>query len=241
MQPIFSRADAKSCGEVHYFTGKPCKYGHIAQRLVSTANCCVCVAQRNALPETKQAQRALRETGRYRETNRRSSAQYHAENRDAILEKMKVRNRAYYLANREAIIAAAGEYQTENREQRNAYKSAWQTKRKKEDPQFCARLTMRKLVARACERIKANRRQLGRTAAVLGYTSQDFKVHIERQFLPGMTWANHGEWHVDHIHPLASFDLLDPAQRKTANDLPNLRPMWAEDNLRKSDAVLTLL
>lgn len=241
MQAIVSRAEAKKRGEAHYFTGKACVHGHIAARVTSTGNCAECNRLRNASPELKAMRKAWSQRPENMEAARKKSAAYHAQNRDAILEKMKVRNRAYYLANREAIIAASGDYQSENREKRNAYKSAWQTQRKKEDPQFCALLTMRKLVARACERIKANRRQIGRTAAVLGYTSQEFKAHIERQFLPGMTWENHGEWHVDHIHPLASFDLLDPAQRKAANDLPNLRPIWAEDNLKKSDAVLTLL
>lgn len=29
-----------------YFTGKPCKYGHIAERFKSTGNCCECGRQR---------------------------------------------------------------------------------------------------------------------------------------------------------------------------------------------------
>lgn len=154
---------------------------------------------------------------------------------------MKVRNAAYYLANRDAIIAKSGEYQRDNQAARNAYKSAWQTAKKHGDPQFAALLTMRKLVARTCERIKSNRKQQGRTIAVLGYNANEFRIHIERQFLPGMSWQNHGEWHVDHIHPLTAFNLLDVAERREANSLSNLRPMWALDNLKKSDAVLTLL
>jgi hypothetical protein len=57
------------------------------------------------------------------------------------------------------------------------------------------------------------------------------KAHIEAQFHPGMSWGNYGQWHVDHIIPLAS--------AKTAEELvalchhTNLQPLWAEDNLRK--------
>lgn len=58
-------------------------------------------------------------------------------------------------------------------------------------------------------------------------------AHLEAQFAPGMTWENRGEWHVDHIRPLASFDLTDPEQLRTASHYTNLQPLWASDNLAK--------
>lgn len=38
---IITRADAKAAGLKWYFTGKPCKHGHITERYV-TGNCCGC-------------------------------------------------------------------------------------------------------------------------------------------------------------------------------------------------------
>ena len=38
----------------------------------------------------------------------------------------------------------------------------------------------------------------------IGCTDQFLFKHIESKFQPGMTWENHGEWHIDHIIPLSS-------------------------------------
>jgi len=45
---IISRKEAKAQGLKHYFTGKPCKHGHIAQRLTSKGICMDCNRAHNA-------------------------------------------------------------------------------------------------------------------------------------------------------------------------------------------------
>lgn len=78
----------------------------------------------------------------------------------------------------------------------------------------------------------------------VGYTMRELIVHLERQFLRGMSWENYGSaWHIDHIIPLASFSFTsqDDPDLKVAWGLPNLRPLWAEDNLAKRDRVESLL
>jgi hypothetical protein len=78
---------------------------------------------------------------------------------------------------------------------------------------------------------------------MLGYTMNDLRVHLERQFTKGMSWEkfSSGEIHIDHITPKAAFDLLDYGQWKICWGLPNLQPLWARDNRRKSAKVLKLL
>jgi len=56
---------------------------------------------------------------------------------------------------------------------------------------------------------------------------------LEKLFKPGMTWDNHGEWEIDHIRPLTSFDLVDRLQFLEAVHYTNLQPLWAGENRKK--------
>jgi hypothetical protein len=67
----------------------------------------------------------------------------------------------------------------------------------------------------------------------LGYSAQDLKDHLEKQFKEGMCWENYGEWHIDHIRPISSFDKNDDP--KIINALSNLQPLWALENYIKSN------
>lgn len=74
----------------------------------------------------------------------------------------------------------------------------------------------------------------------LGCTIEEFKQHIEKQFVEGMSWDNHsrGEqcWHLDHIKPLASLtDITDTNKLKEICHYTNYQPLWERDNLSKQD------
>lgn len=71
---------------------------------------------------------------------------------------------------------------------------------------------------------------------ILGCSFETFKQHIERQFQKGMTWDNYGEWHLDHIIPMASANTEEDALK--LNHYTNFQPLWAKDNLKKSDKIL---
>ena len=59
------------------------------------------------------------------------------------------------------------------------------------------------------------------------------KGFLEAKFKEGMTWENHGEWHIDHIKPCVSFNLLDENEQKKCFHYTNLQPLWASENLSK--------
>lgn len=80
-----------------------------------------------------------------------------------------------------------------------------------------------------------NNQKAGSAVADLGCSIEELKIHLESQFQEGMSWGNYGlkGWHIDHIKPLASFDLTKEEELKEACHYTNLQPLWAEDNLSK--------
>jgi hypothetical protein len=75
---------------------------------------------------------------------------------------------------------------------------------------------------------------------LVGYDVIELKRHLEEQFVDGMSWENYGEWHIDHIKPLSSFNITDinSDEFKKCWSLSNLQPLWAKDNLKKYNKIL---
>lgn len=81
------------------------------------------------------------------------------------------------------------------------------------------------------------------TSSICDYTPKQLKRHLELMFNDGMSWENYGihGWHIDHIRPLSSFTFFDKNGKivienvREAMSLKNLQPLWAKDNLSKSN------
>jgi hypothetical protein len=84
-----------------------------------------------------------------------------------------------------------------------------------------------------------------RTTQYLGCNGEKLIEHLLSQAYPRkktaelMTIENRGfyGWHIDHIKPVSSFDHNDPEQVAKCWHYTNLQPLWAEDNLAKSDKI----
>jgi hypothetical protein len=70
---------------------------------------------------------------------------------------------------------------------------------------------------------------------LIGCTMAELKEHLTAQFVGGMSWDNHGEWHIDHRRPVSSYAMADPKQRAACWHFSNLQPLWKKDNQCKSD------
>jgi hypothetical protein len=105
-------------------------------------------------------------------------------------------------------------------------------KRRMESPSIRLTLYMRVAIKRG---LSHGSKRSRRTFALLGFSADDLRAHLETKFKPGMDWNNYGEWHIDHIRPLASFsfDTPDHPDFRKAWGLSNLQPLWARENLSK--------
>lgn len=104
-------------------------------------------------------------------------------------------------------------------------------RRKCADPAY----RMRRSISSRIRRAMLDKAPGSSVFGILGYSLDELRAHVERQFLTGMSWGNYGEWHLDHIVPLSSFQFtsVEEPEFRLAWALTNLRPLWAKDNLRK--------
>lgn len=174
---------------------------------------------------------------------RRSDWQaYYAANRQRLLERAKARresnpeliaqyNRDYYERDIENQRGRSAKWRKANPEKARELQSRYYVQRRHADPSFKVLTNLRNRINGLLR--KAGTQKADRTVKLIGCTPLELKTHIESQFLPGMSWANHGAWHIDHKRPCASFDLTDPAQQRACFHFTNLQPLWAADNIRK--------
>jgi hypothetical protein len=168
---------------------------------------------------------------KYREINsekiKATKKQYRLNNKDYLQETSKTR---YYL-NRDLILKKQSEYKKTHLQERQTY----ERKRIETDISYKIRKRLSTRISMAVR--ENNSKKYKSTIILLGFSIYDFRNYLESKFIEGMTWDNYGlkGWHIDHIRPCASFDLTDPEQQKQCFHYTNLQPLWAEDNLRKSD------
>lgn len=112
---------------------------------------------------------------------------------------------------------------------------AGQTQNVLSDPKCKVKAKIAKNVNnRLSQGIKNQIRWFESTEQLLGCTVGEYKEFIESKFEKGMTWDNWGQWSIDHIKPISSYDLCDPLQRLKAFNYNNTNPVWAHLNLKKS-------
>lgn len=187
-----------------YYFGKPCSYGHGELRHKSNRCCVEC------------AREAVR---RYQGTERGKSvlAAYNGS------------------PDRKEVLARYNRSEKRKKvglKYRSSEKGAITYRKCQSTVEATLRMRLRDRVRKILKRGKGTR--AGSAVRDLGCSIAQFKSNIEVQFLPGMSWDNYGQWHLDHVRPLSTFDLSIREQFLMAINYSNYQPLWAKDNLKKA-------
>jgi hypothetical protein len=218
------------------------------------------IRQKNKIRYHDQSQILKIKNAEYRLKNKAKISQKEKERRANNWEKIREINKKSRLKHREKIQAKSKEYRIKNKDKIKQYLRR---------PEVIARIKANKIKnkdkinanKRHNEKLKrtinpsykliTNQRtritgilknhKTTKTLDLLGCSAQFLRAYLENKFQEGMSWENYGKagWHVDHIIPCSSFDLTDPEQQKRCFHYTNLQPLWAVDNLKKSNKILT--
>ena len=153
--------------------------------------------------------------------------EYNRKNRAILREKKKQQ-----IANNPEYAASLRRSKKIWRDNNKGYTNEYNKKRKTIDPNFKLRMYLRTRLYQTLKGLKFKS-----AVDLLGCTIEDFKIYISDKFLEGMTWENHGEWELDHIKPLALFNLASLEEQKKAFHFSNFQPLWKPDNRAKRDYI----
>jgi len=159
-------------------------------------------------------------------------------------------DKRHYKKNKEKRLKYFSEWQQKNKEHRKSYmyeyrkknvdkiretKRNYEKTRKANDPIYKLISNFRTAIYTVLK--ENNMNKYGHYFEILKYTPEQLSNHLENQFTDGMTWENYGKWHVDHKLPITSFKFKEIGDEEFLRcwSLDNLQPMWAEDNIRKSN------
>jgi len=163
----------------------------------------------------------------YRNKNKENIKEYKKNYRENNKEKFLEKERIYRENNKDKIKVSDKKYRDKN-------KSILNQKRKEKinnDPLLKSKERIRILIANSITKMGYTKNS--RTQEILGCTFDFFKEYIEDQFIEGMSWDNHGKWHLDHIVPISSSKTEDDLIK--LNHYSNFQPLWAFDNLSKGN------
>jgi hypothetical protein len=143
----------------------------------------------------------------------------------------RLKSKKYRQNNKEKI----EEYNRQWRQNNKKYINEYMINKRKNDSQYHLITLVRCRLHEFLKFRKITKRNT--TEEIIGCTKEFLKEHIEKQFTKGMSWELIGKHiHIDHIIPLSSAKTEEEVYKLC--HYTNLQPLWAEDNLKKSNKLL---
>jgi hypothetical protein len=155
--------------------------------------------------------------------------------REKNKESVKDYVKSWYEENKEHRKEYMKEYREKNIDKIRETKRNYEKTRKANDPIYKLINNFRTAIYQV---LKENQVQKnGHYFDILKYSPENLIEHLENKFKDNMTWDNYGEWHVDHIKPISSFQITEIGDKEFMScwSLENLQPLWGEENIRKSN------
>jgi len=178
----------------------------------------------------------------HREEKRDRAKQYREDHRDEIREKQK----QCYKKNQNERRKKQKQYARDHREEKKQYARDHKNRRNQQrnkkyhnDIKYHLNCCMSSGLKKALKQKKQGRHW----ETLAGFTLNDLKNHLEKQFQGGMFWNNYGRWHIDHIFAKSwfLFKSYKDIDFKLCWSLNNLQPLWKYDNLSKNANIKPLL
>jgi len=176
-------------------------------------------------------QRDKKNREKHREHRNARNREYMKRARAADPKKFQERAKESARKNKESARKRSARYYERHKGKAQAATNKYQKSRRQTDPAFAMSQRLRRRFTRALNAQSA--KKLNKTLDLIGCSVAELMLHLEAQFVPGMTWENRSQWHIDHIIPVALFDMRDVSQQQAAFHYTNLRPLWARDNRKK--------
>jgi hypothetical protein len=196
------------------------------------SRCNECVKEYHKEYYDKNKQKLIERSNSYYKENTEKVLSTVKEYREKNKEKVKKRKVNYHIKNAEKIREKVRNWRNDNKEKRNT----GERERRKND-------ILHKLVHYLRSRTNSYIKKIGvkknnSSLKLIGMSPIQLKEHLEKQFTQDMSWDNYGfyGWHIDHIIPLSSAKTEEEIYKLC--HYSNLQPLWAEDNLKKSNKIL---
>jgi hypothetical protein len=218
---IIKRKEAIKKDLQYYYTGKPCKNGHLDYRDVKKGNCNTCL--KNYFKKYFQDNsEKLKDKAKLYQNNIYA---------DPIKKEIfKERQQLWKDNNIDKVRGYTNKFYQTNILTERVRRSAYFKKRREEDPNFKLSKNISSAIYKCLKQTKNNLTWL----KFVDYDLATLKDWLENKFKEGMSWENYGSyWHLDHVRPLSWFNL--ETEFKEAWALNNLQPLEAFLNLSKNN------
>lgn len=152
--------------------------------------------------------------------------EYHIKHKEEI----KLRKAKWYLETKSKRLSLRQAYYQRTKSYQTKKHIAWEKKQFKSNPLYRLNKAMGTNLRRRLEKNSIKWQK------ILGYSNKELVEHLQKQFKPGMSLENYGDWQIDHKIPISFAKSKE--ELIELYKLDNLQPIWRKENSSKNNRVI---